>query len=130
MKKQILAAIITLTSYNTFASTTCNIKMVLNESQFFLKDFENVQDGFVFSLKEYLFSFKKDVSKNTQSVQILNQRTSKTHASSAALDSAIPLNVYVQENGRVMAEMTCRTKSNNTDPVTPIDPSDDGGPLF
>lgn len=125
MKKLILAAFITLASFNATASTTCKIKMVLNESQFFLNDFENVQNGFSFSLKEYLFFYKTDASTNTQSVQILNRMTAETYNSSSALSSMDPLNVYAVKNGRVMAEMICQSIQDNrgpTDPVLPIDP--------
>ncbi len=131
MKKLILAAFISLTSFNAIANTTCKIKMVLDESQFFLKDFDNVQNGFVFSLKEYLFFYKTDASTNTQSIQILNRMTTETYNSSSALSSMNPLSVYAVKNGRVMAEMICQSTQDNggpIDPVLPIDPPN--GDLF
>lgn len=124
MKKCLIAAAITLTSLSSFAGTDCDIKMVLDAQSFYHNTFQNIQDGFQFNLRSYSFFYRTDPSKNTKSVQIVNQRTSESYISSAALDSRNTLNTFVIENGRVMAEMTCRFKADNVGPVTPPQPVD------
>lgn len=92
----------------SLAKTNCTIQAVLNESQFFLKDFTDVTDGFAFEINHYRYFFFQDEATQQSTIQIQSLVSNKTYSATEKTEPYRPLRLDVFENGRPMASMVCR----------------------
>lgn len=83
-------------------------RAVLDESQFFLKDFQNVSDGFVFEISQYRFFFNSDESAKQKMVRIQTLMNNKEYSTTESMEDN-NISVEAIEQGRELASFHCRT---------------------
>lgn len=108
MKKIFLSIIVANTPFFAIGKANCTIRAVLDESQFFLKDFQNVSDGFVFEISQYRFFFNSNESTHQRTVRIQTLINNKEFSTTESLNNNY-ISVEAIEQGRELASFLCRT---------------------